>query len=192
MSLDLSAQSLLAEQAVRQNIVTGITVTATEIVVNLEPKLEARYARPDCREPVAAHRYDHEDIVVQGLGIHGRALRYAVKTIRLAYVNDAGELVTFMAPLPGIRTDLLVTDEVVDKALYLIVDRNQSLPVAAAMLQDLYQVATSPSALDRWKAHEAATLPSIGELIRRLNRHYSDLNCEGFIVPRSKVQPEVV
>jgi transposase len=63
----------------------------------------------------------------------------------------------------------LVTDEVVDKALYLIVDRNISLPIAAEMLHDLYQVETSSSALDRWKAAEAEALPSIGRLIQRLN-----------------------
>ena len=169
MGANLSDESLLAEQAALQNIVPGITITATTISVRLEPRLAARYVRADCRDPVAVQRYDHERITVQGLGIHGRALRYDVMTVRLAYVNDAGAFVTFMAPLPGLRTDLLVTAEVVDKALYLIVDRNLSLPVTAAMLQDLYQVETSASALDRWKAAAAAALPSIGQLIQQLH-----------------------
>lgn len=169
MSLDLPITSLLTERAVRQNVVTGVTVTDTLITVHLEPKIEARYQRPDCREPIAAHRYDSEVITVQGLGVQGKALRYSVKTVRLAYVNDAGRFVTFMAPLPGIRTDLLVTDEVVDQAMYLIVDRNISLPVAAEMLQELYHVESSSSALDRWKATEAEALPPLGQLIRRLN-----------------------
>ena len=169
MQPSLPITELLTEKAVQENIVTGIQVTDARIVVNLEPRIAARYVRPDCQEPVAAHRYDHETITVQGLGIQGKALRYMVKTVRLAYLNDAGKLVTFNAPLPGIRTDLLVTDEVVDKALYLIVDRNISLPIAAEMLNDLYQVETSSSALDRWKAAEAEALPSIGRLIQRLN-----------------------
>jgi len=169
MGANLSSESLLAEQAARQNRVTGITMTATTISVNLEPKIEARYVRPDCKDPVAVHRYDQEVITVQGLGIHGRALRYVVKTVRLAYVNDAGQFVTFMAPLPGIRTDVLVTAEVVDRALYLTVDRNLSLSVAAAMLHDLYQVETSSSALERWKAAAAEALPAIGQLIQQLN-----------------------
>jgi hypothetical protein len=169
MQPSLPITELLTEKAVQENIATGIQVTDNRIVVNLEPRIAARYVRPDCQEPVAAHRYDHETITVQGLGIQGKALRYVVKTVRLAYLNDAGKLVTFNAPLPGIRTDLLVTDEVVDKALYLIVDRNISLPIAAEMLHDLYQVETSSSALDRWKAAEAEALPSIGRLIQRLN-----------------------
>jgi len=169
MQPSLPITELLTEKAVQENIATGIQVTDARIVVNLEPRIAARYVRPDCQEPVVAHRYDHDTITVQGLGIQGKALRYVVKTVRLAYFNDAGKLVTFNAPLPGIRTDLLVTDEVVDKALYLTVDRNISLPIAAEMLHDLYQVETSSSALDRWKAAEAEALPSIGRLIQRLN-----------------------
>jgi len=42
--------------------------------------------------------------------------------------------------------------------------------VTAAMLHDLYQVETSSSALDRWKASEAQALPAIGQLIQRLNQ----------------------
>jgi hypothetical protein len=169
MQPHLSIESLLAEQAVQHNIVTGMTVTASTITVHLEPKIEARYVRPDGKDPVAVHRYDHEVITVQGLGIQGRALRYVVTTVRLASVNDAGQFVTCMAPLPGLRTDVLVTDDVVDNALYLTVDRNLSLPVAAEMLHDVYHVETSSSALDRWKAAEADALPSIGQLIQRLN-----------------------
>jgi hypothetical protein len=169
MQPSLPITELLTEKAVQENIATGIQVTDARIVVNLEPRIAARYVRPDCQRPVAVHRYDHENIMVQGLGIQGKALRYVVKTVRLAYFNDAGKLVTFNAPLPGIRTDLLVTDEVVDKALYLTVDRNISLAIAAEMLYDLYQVETSSSALDRWKAAEAEALPSIGQLIQRLN-----------------------
>ena len=108
-------------------------------------------------------------LTVQGLGVQGKALRYQVKSIRLGYINDAGKFTTFTVPIPGIRTDLLVTDEVVDKALYLNVDRNLSLPVTADMLADLYQVQTSASALDRWKVGEAERLPSIGQLIQQLN-----------------------
>jgi hypothetical protein len=161
--------SLLSEQTVQHNLVTDVRVTDSIILVYLKPKLAARSQRPDCQAPVAVQRYASETIVVQGLGLQGKALRYVVETVRLAYFNDAGRLVTFTAPLPGIRTDLLVTDEVVDKALYLIVDRNHSLPVAAEMLHDLYRIETSSSALDRWKANEAEGLPTIGQIIQRLN-----------------------
>jgi hypothetical protein len=127
------------------------------------------YNRPDCQQPVTVERHDSEVLNVQGLGIQGKALRYQVKSIRLSYLNDAGKFTTFTVSVPGIRTELLVTDEVVDKALYLNVDRNLSLSVTAEMLADLYQVQTSSSALDRWKVGEAERLPSIGQLIQQLH-----------------------
>jgi hypothetical protein len=52
MGANLSDESLLAEQAALQNIVPGITITATTISVRLEPRLAARYVRADCRDPV--------------------------------------------------------------------------------------------------------------------------------------------
>ena len=118
---------------------------------------------------MAVHLHDSETISVQGLGIQGRAVRYTVKMQRVAYVNDGGTFFTFTVPLSGIRTDLLVTDEVVERAMYFLIDRNQSLPATVELLRELYQVETSSSALERWKTGEAEQLPSVGKIIQRLN-----------------------
>ena len=169
MKQEISIRLLLTERAAQENIVTGVEVSGSIMTVKLKPKVKEVYDRPDSQQPVKVERHDSEVLTVQGLGIQGKALRYQVKSIRLGYINDAGKFTTFSVPIPGIRTDLLVTDEVVDKALYLNVDRNLSLPVTAEMLADLYQVQTSSSALDRWKVGEAERLPSIGQLIQQLN-----------------------
>jgi hypothetical protein len=169
MKADLSIKSLLTERAAQENLITGYQITATTITVHLKPKVAKMYERPDCQEPVAVEHHDREILTIQGLGLQGKALRYQVQSIRLGYLNDAGKFTTFSVPLPGIRTDVLVTDEVMDKVLYLNVDRNLPLPVVAEMLHDLYQVETSSSALDRWKSGEAAALPSVGQLIQQLN-----------------------
>ena len=169
MNQELSLRLLLTERAAQENIVTGVNISDTTITVELKPKVKRVYERPDCQRPVKVERHGSEVLTVQGLGIQDKALRYQVKSIRLGYMNDAGKFTTFTLPVPGIRTALLVTDEVVDKALYLNVDRNLSLPVTAEMLADLYQVQTSSSALERWKVGEAERLPSIGQLIQHLN-----------------------
>ena len=169
MKQELSIKLLLTERAIEENIVTGVDVSGSTIMVKLEPKIQKVYDRPDCQKPVPVEHHDSAVLTVQGLGVQGKALRYQVKSIRLGYINDAGKFTTFTVPIPGIRTDLLVTNEVVDKALYLNVDRNLSLLVTAEMLADLYQVQTSSSALDRWKVGEAERLPSIGQLIQQLN-----------------------
>jgi len=170
MKHEISITELLTERAAQENIITEVAVSAAQITVQLEPKIKAVYARPDCQKPVAAKYHDSEVLTVQGLGVQDKGLRYQVKRTRLGYVNDAGRFVTFSVPLPGIRTDLLVTDEVVDKVLYLNVDRNLSLSATAEMLLELYHVKTSTSALDRWKSGVAEKRPSIGQLIQQLNQ----------------------
>ncbi len=169
MKPDLSIKSLLTERAAQENMITGYQVTDRAITIHLKPRVAKVYERPDCREPVVVERHDSEILTIQGLGLQGKALRYQVQSIRLGYLNDEGKFSTFSVPLPGIRTDVLVTDEVIDKMLYLNVDRNLPLPVVVEMLHDLYQVETSTSALDRWKSSEAAALPSVGQLIQQLN-----------------------
>ena len=161
--------SLFTEQAVQKNRVTNITISKSTITIQLEAEVASHYERPDCQRPVAVHLHDSETILVQGLGVQGRAVRYSVKMQRVAYVNDAGTFVTFTAPLPGLRTDLLVTEEVVERAMYFLVDRNQSLPTTVEILRELYQVETSKSALERWKTAEAEKLPSVGEIVQGLN-----------------------
>ena len=161
--------SLFTERAVQQNRVTDIILTDSVITVYVQPLVAALYVRSDCQAPVRVRPHESEGYTVQGLGIHGRAVRYVVTSPRVSYVNDAGKPVTFVVSLPGIRSDLCVTDEVVEKALYFNVDRNLSLSVTAGMLNDLYQVQTSDSALERWKTAEAEQLPSVGQLIQRLN-----------------------
>jgi hypothetical protein len=169
MTTELSIKLLLTERAAQENIITGVAISGSTITVKLEPDLKKVYDRPDSQKSVGVERHDREVLTIQGLGIQGKALRYQVQSIRLSYINDAGKFTTFTVPIPGVRTDLRVTDEVVDKALYLNVDRNLSLSVTAQMLADLYQVKTSASALDRWKVGEAQRLPTIGQLIQQLH-----------------------
>ena len=169
MAVNLSLLSLFTEQAVQKNRVTNIAISKSAITIQLEAMVASHYVRPDCQRPVSVRFHDSETITVQGLGVQGRAVRYTVKMQRVAYVNDAGTFVTFTVPLPGLRTDLLVTEEVVERAMYFLIDRNQSLPATAELLRELYRVETSSSALERWKTAEAEALPSVGEIVHRLN-----------------------
>jgi hypothetical protein len=169
MSQNIPLSLLLTERAVRENIVRDIEVTDTTITVTLTPKLQSYYERPDCQSAVSVSYHDDDTLLVQGLGIQGKALRYQVRSIRAGYLNDAGKFCTFMIPIPGIRTNLLVTDEVIDKMLYLNIDCNHSFPMTVQMLRDLYGISTSVSARERWKNSEADSLPSVGQLIQQLN-----------------------
>jgi hypothetical protein len=167
--MNISIRSLLSERAAQENNITDVEVTETTITVSLSPKTELKYERPDCQESVVVYHYDSETVTVQGLGIQGKTLRYQVTNVRLGYLNDAGDFKTFTVPVPGVRSDLLVTDEVIDKFLYCNVERNLSLAESVQMLQDVDGVQTSVSAVERWKIGEAEALPSVGQLIKMLN-----------------------
>ncbi len=160
---------LLNERAAQENTITKVKVSETTITVRLIPTITLPYERPDCQEAVAASYHDRATVTIQGLGIQGKALRYQVTTVRLGYLNDAGEFKTFTAPIPGIRAAWLATDEVVDKLLYFHVDRNLSLADSVQLLHDVYGVHTSVSAVARWKKGAAAALPAVGQLIQMLN-----------------------
>jgi hypothetical protein len=163
-------KALISEQAVQANPVNRVTIDEKTITIELSATMAPSYERADCRQPVRVKVHDSEVVTVQGLGIQGKALRYQVKRTRVAYVNDAGEFVTFTLPISGIRTDILVSNEVVEKVLYLNVDRNLSLQTTVEMLHDLYQVESSDSALERWKQQAAAALPCVGQLIQQLHQ----------------------
>ena len=162
-------RSVLSEQIVQQNIVTDVKVTEDMITVYISPVISSTYVRPDCQNPTTINRYDSDTITVQGLGIGDKAVRYVVDMVRLRYINDDMIFKVFTVPVKGMRSDLKVTDEVVEMSMYFIIDRNLSLRIAAEILNDLYRVETSSSALDRWKIKEAEALPSIGQLIQQLN-----------------------
>jgi len=168
--MNTSIKPLLSERAAQENTITDVEVTDTTITVSLRAKTELKYERSDCQETVVVYYYDSETVVIQGLGIQGKALRYQVTNVRLGYLNDAGDFKTFIAPVPGVRSDLLVTDEVIDRFLYFNVDRNLSLAESVQMLQDVYGVQTSVSAVGRWKTGEAEALPSVGQIIKMLNK----------------------
>jgi len=169
VTIDPTLLSLFTEQAVQKNRVTNFIISKASITIHLEAEVGTHYVRSDCQKPVAVQLHDSELLSVQGLGVQGRAVRYCVKRQRVAYVNDAGTFLTFTVPLSGLRTDLLVTDEVVERALYFLIDRNQSLSATVELLRELYQVETSTSALERWKTTAAEKLPSVGEIIQQLN-----------------------
>lgn len=156
---------------IRNNVVIKIKQTKAGICIYVEPKVEETYNRPDCKNPVKA-KVDqrHRWVLVRGLGIPGRAINYRVRRLRLWYINDEGEKKTFTLSVKGVNAKLGMTDDLVEKVLYFLIDRNQSLSETVKLLRDIYGVKTSISALHRVKQKEAEKLPSQGEIIQLLHK----------------------
>ncbi len=158
-------------EVIQRNRVTQVKQTKRGIRIYLEPNRQERYQRPDCAEPVKVQQHIVEGVTVQELGLPGQQVRYRVKVVRVLYVNNAGEEKTFTLDVPGVRIKLKMTEAVVEKALYFMIDRNQSLSETKQLLGDIYGVKTSVPALHRLKMAEADKLPHQGEIIRALNAH---------------------
>lgn len=158
-------------EVIQRNRATQVKQTKRGIWIYLEPNRQELYQRPDCAEPVKVQQHIVKTVTVQGLGLPGQQVRYRVKVIRVSYVNDAGEKKTFTLDVPGVRIKLKMTEAVVEKGLYFMIDRNQSLSETKQSLWDIYGVKTSVPALHRLKMAEADKLPNQGKIIRALNAH---------------------
>jgi len=165
-----SIQIPFSNEIIRNNVITKVNQTKSGICVYVEPRIRETYQRPDCKEPVRVEPYHRSRwVLVRGLGIPGQAVNYRVRRIRCRYVNDVGEVKTFTLDVVGVNTRLKMTDELMDKVLYFLIDRNESLAETVQLLRDIYGVKASIPALHRAKQSEAEKLPSQGELIRLLH-----------------------
>ena len=166
-----SIQIPFSNEIICNNVITKVNQTKSGICVYVEPRIRETYQRPDCKEPVRVEPYHRSRwVLVRGLGIPGQAVNYRVRRIRCRYVNDVGEVKTFTLDVVGVNTRLKMTDELMDKVLYFLIDRNESLAETVQLLRDIYGVKASIPALHRAKQSEAEKLPSQGELIRLLHQ----------------------
>jgi hypothetical protein len=159
-----------SNEIIRNNVITKVNQTKSGICIYVEPQIQETYERSDCKEPVRVKPYHRSRwVLARGLGIPGQAVNYRVRRVRCRYVNDAGEVKTFTLDVAGVNTKLKMTDELVDKVLYFLIDRNESLAAAVQLLRDIYGVKSSIPALHRVKQSQAEKLPGQGELIRLLH-----------------------
>lgn len=149
MRLPTALRSLLAEWVVRANDVTDIQVSASAITISIVPHLDG-----DGYHAHSAYRADliHADsqhIIVQGLGVQGRALRYDLAIPCFTYSDGVAQPVTSPWPIAGIAIAWRVTDEVLAKAAYLQA-RGLTPEMIAEFLSDLYGVETDAATVQEW------------------------------------------
>jgi len=156
-------------EVIANNRVIGVTQTDETLWIDIEPRRESLYEQRDTSMPVPVEVYVTDELIVQELGLPNQRVRYRVHVKRVRYVNDAEEIKTFTLPIQGVNLRLGFSEAVIEKALYFLIDHNESLEETVVLLRDLYGVQTSTSALDRLKRREADSLPGHGELIQMLH-----------------------
>jgi hypothetical protein len=95
-------------------------------------------------------------------------IRYEVTTADAWYLDREGNRVHYSPPLLGLDPHALVSDAVKRSAVILIVIGAIGYRRASWILQELFRVTISKSALARWVKDVASELPSPEEMVRLL------------------------
>ncbi len=133
------------------NEVTDIEVDPSAITISILPRVEADGFRTHLARSARMTRTESQHILVQGLGIQGRALRYDVAVPQFTYNENSDLDVTFPWPVAGISLQWRVTHEVLAKAAYLQA-RGQTPEMVAELLHHLYAIEADVPTVHAWLA----------------------------------------
>src|SRR5205823_3610561 len=86
------------------------------------------------------------------------------------YYKKQGERVYFTPEIAGLSTQKKVTDAVVRLAVFLSIIVGLGCRKASWLMEVLFQVATSKSAISRWISDIAGQLPNRDEMVKLLNK----------------------
>lgn len=164
-----SIQIPFRNTVIESNVVTEVVEEEGALVIGIEPRRPEVY-QPQQGEPAVRYEvYATDEIVVQELGLPGQAVRYRVAVKRARYADADAVINSFTLPIPGVSLRLGMSKAVIEKTLYFMVDRNESLDETVTLLWDLYRVKTSTSALDRIKRAASEGLPTLGQIVQMLD-----------------------
>lgn len=157
-------------EVIAQNIVTFVREEENgDLIIGIRAERPAVWTPEGCERAYRFEVYTTDYIEVQELGLPNQNVIYEVEVKRCRLTDSDGKMHYFTLPINGLSLRVKMSQAVMEKALYFIIDRNQSLAETVILLKDLYGVNTSTSALDRLKEGEADKLPTLGEIIRLLN-----------------------
>ncbi|MCW5967171.1 MAG: transposase [Blastocatellales bacterium] len=107
---------------------------------------------------------------VQELSGFSWPIVYRVTTAEGYYSNGCGERVYFTPEVPGLSTRRKVSDVVLRLGIFLYVIVGIGSRKASWLMEVLFQVTVSKSALDRWVDEVADALPSSEEMVKLLHQ----------------------
>lgn len=107
---------------------------------------------------------------VQELSGFAWPIIYRVTTADGYYLNEQGQRVYFTPEVAGLSPQRKVSDVVLRLGVFLCIIAGLGARQASWLMQVLFQVTVSKSALDRWVDEVGASLPSEDELIKLLHQ----------------------
>jgi Transposase len=107
---------------------------------------------------------------VQELSGFAWPIIYRVTTADGYYVKERGQRVYFTPELAGLSTQRKVSDVVLRLGVFLCIIAGLGSRQASWLMQVLFQVTVSKSAIDRWVDEVASALPSEDEMVKLLHQ----------------------
>jgi hypothetical protein len=119
---------------------------------------------------VKIHWINERTFEVQELSAFAWPIVYRITTADGYYQNGPGERVYFTPQIAGLSTQRKVSDVVLRLGVFLSIIAGLGSRQASWLMQVLFQVEVSKSAIDRWIDEVANALPSSDEMIELLHQ----------------------
>lgn len=139
------------------------------LMITIDTRHQDHHPRLGLDNTTQLHWGQEHEFDAQELSGLAWPIRYRVWTRDGYYVDDQGQRVHFTTRATGLDSRRGVSQVLMRAAVLLVVIAGVGYRRAAWLLQQLFHVETSKSALQRWVAEIAAQLPDGDEMIRRLN-----------------------
>jgi len=139
------------------------------IVIRIDTRHQNHHQRLGISTHTKLHWGDEYEYEVQELSGLSWPIRYVVQARKGYYLDGQGQRVHFTSQATGIDSRRKVSAVLMRAAVLLVVIAGGGYYKSAWLLTQLFQVAVSKSALQRWVDEVADQLPDGDEIIRRLN-----------------------
>jgi len=139
------------------------------LMITIDTRYQDHHQRLGLDTTTRLHWGPEHEFDAQELSGLAWPIRYRVRTRDGYYENDQGQRVHFTTRATGIDSRRGVSQVLMRAAVLLVVIAGVGYRRAAWLLQHLFQVETSKSAVQRWIQEIAAQLPSADEIIRQLD-----------------------
>lgn len=139
------------------------------VVIVVDTRQQNHHQRLGLATQTALHWGEEHEYEVPELSGLAWPIRYRVLSRDGYYLDGQGQRVHFTTAATGLDSHRKVSRVLMRAAVMLVVIAGAGVRKTSWLLEQLFQVAVSKSALQRWIEEIAAGLPDGDEMIRRLN-----------------------
>jgi hypothetical protein len=143
---------------------------ANKIIIEFDTRKRDYHKMFKLKRRVKIHWINQRSFEVQELSGFAWPIIYRITTADGYYSDAQGQRVYFTPEIAGLSTQRKVSDVVLRLGVFLCIIAGLGARQASWLMQVLFQVKASKSAIDRWVDEVAETLPSEEEMVKLLHQ----------------------